>query len=153
MFRKPRVWFTAPRQTILTEISHDLYRFLKKNSGWIRTWNRSRFYPWTLFSSGLYSSHHSMLYNLRSCHIVVTETNKQPRLIVKKNDRRMKLITHLRLVPRLRMRGVVHTLPHSPSWRGAYWSRGYIYMSWCLVKQRYNFTFTGLRMILTSVLR
>jgi len=32
----------------------------------------------------------------------------------------VKLTTHLHLVPRLRMRGYIHPLPHTSSWGGAY---------------------------------
>jgi hypothetical protein len=35
------------------------------------------------------------------------------------SGRGVKLTTHLRLVPRSRMRGAIHLLPHTPSWRGA----------------------------------
>jgi hypothetical protein len=41
----------------------------------------------------------------------------------------VKLTTHLRLVPRLRMHGAIPQLPQ------------YVFMVWCLVKQRDNFTF------------
>jgi len=33
------------------------------------------------------------------------------------------------------MRGAVSQLPHMFSWRNAYLSKGYSFMSWCLVKQ------------------
>jgi hypothetical protein len=42
----------------------------------------------------------------------------------------MKLTTHLHLVPRSRMRGSIPPLPQ------------YVFMEWCLVKHRDNFTFT-----------
>jgi hypothetical protein len=38
--------------------------------------------------------------------------------------------THLHLVPRSRMRGAIPPLPH------------YVFVAWCLVKHRDNFTFT-----------
>jgi hypothetical protein len=42
-----------------------------------------------------------------------------------------KLTTHLHLVPRSRMRGATPPLPQ------------YVFMAWCLVKHRDNFTFTS----------
>jgi hypothetical protein len=33
------------------------------------------------------------------------------------------------------------SIPHMPSWRGAWLSTGYVFMAWCLVEPRY-FTFT-----------
>jgi hypothetical protein len=41
----------------------------------------------------------------------------------------VKLTTHLHLVPRSRMRGGIPPLPR------------YVFMAWCLVKHRENFTF------------
>jgi hypothetical protein len=40
----------------------------------------------------------------------------------------VKLTTHLHLVPKSRMRGAIHPLPQ------------YVFMVWCLVKHRDNFT-------------
>jgi hypothetical protein len=42
----------------------------------------------------------------------------------------VKLTTHLHLVPRSRLRGAIPPLPQ------------YVFMAWCLVKHRDNFTFT-----------
>jgi len=42
----------------------------------------------------------------------------------------VKLITHLHLVQRLRMHGATPPLPQ------------YVFMTWCSVKHRNNFTFT-----------
>jgi hypothetical protein len=41
----------------------------------------------------------------------------------------VKLTTHLHLVPRSRMRGVIPPLPQ------------YVFMAWCLVKHKNKFTF------------
>jgi hypothetical protein len=45
------------------------------------------------------------------------------------SGRGVKLTTHLHLVPRSRMRGAIPPLLH------------YVFMAWCLVKRRDNFTF------------
>jgi hypothetical protein len=45
--------------------------------------------------------------------------------------RSVKLSTHLDLMPRLRMRGAIPPLPQ------------YVFMAWCLVKHRNNFTSAG----------
>jgi hypothetical protein len=46
------------------------------------------------------------------------------------NRRGVELTTHLHLVPRSRIRGAIPPLPQ------------YVFMAWCLVKHRDNFTFT-----------
>jgi hypothetical protein len=54
----------------------------------------------------------------------------------------MKLATYLQLVPRSRINGSIHPLPHTPPWCGA-----------SLVKHRDNFTFTeryGVRNVATD---
>jgi hypothetical protein len=53
----------------------------------------------------------------------------------------MKLTTHLHLVPRLR-HGAIQPLLNTSSWHSAQLSKGYFFMIWCLVKHKYNFTFT-----------
>jgi len=47
---------------------------------------------------------------------------------------------HFYLVPRLRMHGAIHPLPHASSWCCALVRNGDIFMAWYLVKHRYNFT-------------
>jgi len=47
-----------------------------------------------------------------------------------KSGRGVKLTTHFHVVPRLRIRAAITLLPQ------------YVFMAWCLVKHRDNFTFT-----------
>jgi hypothetical protein len=42
-----------------------------------------------------------------------------------KSSRVLKLTTHLKLVPRSRMRGAIPSHPGTPSWRGAHWKKKY----------------------------
>jgi hypothetical protein len=50
-----------------------------------------------------------------------------------------KLTTHLHLVSSLRTRGAIPPLLNMSSWGGAWLSKGYISMVWCLVKHRENY--------------
>jgi hypothetical protein len=60
-------------------------------------------------------------------------------LIPGANCRGEKLTTHPPLVSRLRMHGVIPPLPNTSSWGGAYLSKRYVLMVWCLVKHSDDF--------------
>jgi hypothetical protein len=56
----------------------------------------------------------------------------------------MKVITHLQLVQRLRMRGAILPLANTSLWLDAKLSNRYVFVAWYLVKLRDYFTFTFL---------
>jgi hypothetical protein len=57
------------------------------------------------------------------------------------SGRSVKLITHLHLAPRIGTRGAISPIPH------------HVFIAWCLIKHRGNFTFTFTIPILSSHLR
>jgi hypothetical protein len=73
-----------------------------------------------------------------SKHRCSRNINKASRYCVSMDviNSRVKLTTHLHLVPTLRIRGAILLLPDTPSWRRPYLNRGNVFMAWYLFKLR-----------------